>query len=77
MEGALAICIYLAIRGKTPYLCTIDPQNLAEALGKCFFIELFTIRIRLASKQFDWYWGMETNRYFFIHKTQLHNFDTS
>jgi len=32
-----------------PYLCTIDPQNLAEALGKHFFIEpwndFFAIRI--------------------------------
>ena len=38
-EGALAICTVLRFMKKTPYLYTIDPQNLAEALGKCFFIE--------------------------------------
>jgi len=51
-EGALAICTCLTICEKTPYLCTIDPQNLAEALGKLFFIELWNGFSRFA---FTWH----------------------
>ena len=38
----------LTILEITPYLCTIDPQNLAEALVKCFFTGLWNDSSQIA-----------------------------